>query len=190
MSGGQLDANGSYLDQSGPPIGLDFVPQLVLIDDRLVFVLPSAALDGSISIEFDALAADGFTVISETSLVGSGPSPFWVSDTPQGTVLAVPPIERSSPLPDRLGGMVVSDITMAENFIAVSIWIYMGLENGTFGFANAKILKEELEALNPDVAEALNESLEEIQAETPLYSQPGGDTPVYSQPGVFTWRWP
>jgi hypothetical protein len=172
VGGGQLGSSGSFLDQTGPPTGLDFVSLFAVIDGRLVFVLPPGALDGSISIEFDALAADGFTVVSETSLVGSGPSPFWVSDTPHGTLLPIPPIERSSSLPARIGAVVVSDITTAEEFAEVSIWMYRARADGTFDYANTKILWEELAAQNPEFARILGSYVSIFGGTTPIYTAP------------------
>jgi hypothetical protein len=96
-------------------------------------------------IEFDAVAEDGFTVVAETSVVGSGAGPLWVETAPTGSVvvLEVPEDGVSSlraagvDVNERTGYLLRSDIAVSQDGfvpadnangtppgVRVSTWIY------------------------------------------------------------------
>jgi hypothetical protein len=88
---GSLNASGAILDQfeagSATDLPID-VRVLVDLDGTIWFaVLGELGLSGNTSIEFDAVEANGFTVVAETSALGLDAGPTWVQEAPTGSVI-------------------------------------------------------------------------------------------------------
>lgn len=159
LEAGLLDAKGAILDQteleSSTDVAID-VRVLVDFDGAIWFVVQGElGLLGDTSIEFDAVEANGVTVVAETSVLGLDQGPVWVQEAPAGSVIQLSPPEfpdgpqafrRSISSPEdealfRLVGYLLStDIGVQDGqfgtftgggwlgrAVRLSIWLYLSL---------------------------------------------------------------
>lgn len=164
--GGTLNENGSFAStyEGKTPFDVD-VRWFVDETGRLVFYLegPPILLQ-DLSIEFDAVDA-GFNVVAETSVLGLGDGPPWVELTVKGSAVSVadnPPLFAK--LPDRVGAVIITNITTLLEFVEVSMWLYSGFKVNAYDYAHYLVLYDELTALTDTGIDAIPE-----EVNTPLF---------------------
>lgn len=139
LEAGSLDATGAILDQteleSTADLAID-VRVLVDIDGAIWFVVQGElGLLGETSIEFDAVEANGFTVVAETSLLGLDQGPAWVQEASAGSVIQLSPPEfPDGPQPFRRsvsprGDEAVRGLELVGFILSGDI----GVQDGQFG---------------------------------------------------------
>jgi hypothetical protein len=146
--GGKLDEDGNIVESTPNCSLLDIAMRAgIAPNDHVVFYMegpPEVLAD--IAIEFDAVGPDGFTVVAETGYLGiGGLYPPWALTAPAGTVLTIDenPIPFD-PLPERVFGIVTTDITSAADFTKISNWLYAGKDEGVYCYAHYEFLLSEL----------------------------------------------
>jgi hypothetical protein len=146
--GGKLDEDGNIVESTPNCSLLDIAMRAgIAPNGHVVFYMegpPEVLAD--IAIEFDAVGPDGFTVVAETGYLGiGGLYPPWALTAPAGTVLTIDenPIPFD-PLPERVFGIVTTDITSAADFTKISNWLYAGKDEGVYCYAHYEFLLSEL----------------------------------------------
>jgi len=157
--GGSLEQNGAFAETTEGFTPFEDLEVLVYDDgENLNFYIEGPAdLIRELVIEFDALDANG-ALVRDTSYVGdlAVDPPSWAIEaengntvrgadypppgaTASGEALGVlasftTPIQASAG--DRLGVLIASEITTLQEFEYISIWIYGGLRENRYSYAN------------------------------------------------------
>jgi hypothetical protein len=99
------------------------------------------------AIEFDAVGPDGSTVVAETGYLGNGgPYPPWALTAPAGSLIRADESQIPfDPLPERIFGIVTTDITYAEH-LKISNWLYAGLDEKVYCYGHYEFLLSELDS--------------------------------------------
>jgi len=185
LGAGTLLENGAFADE----LELDEVPE-VAFDIRAftdeegvvwVVVLGDITAVSQAWFEFDAVAADGFTVIREMSVIGTGEGPPWVEETPQGfsITLGEPPA-----LPALQGIRITADVGIADGIVIrtglnlgedwdhMSGWVYAAFlaDRGTRFHPEAKYLYEHFQVdFDRLAAESASDALEVLSRYSDRY---------------------
>jgi len=93
VGSGTLEENGAFADDFGPGgnPATDLDIRMLQDEEGLIWFAVFGDFDqlSSTWIEFDAVAADGRTVVAETSVIGPGIGPPWVETAPAGSVVVL-----------------------------------------------------------------------------------------------------
>jgi len=147
--GGLLAENGSFVESTDGFMPFDIQMWAgIAPNDHLVFYIEGPTdVVTHLAFEFDGVASDGRTTVVETGLVGDGgPYPPWTLTVPKGTLITLDesPI-TFDPLPERIGGIVTTDITSAADFTMASNWLYAAFnEAKMYTYGHYEFLLEEL----------------------------------------------
>jgi hypothetical protein len=144
--GGTLDADGRIVD-STPGLNQFDIEMRAAIGPNghlwFYFEGPTVVVN-DIAIEWDALGQDGFTVLAETGFAGAGDDyPSYALSTPQGTLHRFNEAAFDSP-PERVGALVVSDITNGFDFLRISGWLHSSFIGDHFDYTHYDFLVDQL----------------------------------------------
>lgn len=141
LGAGTLLENGAFADD----LERDLVPQVAFdvrgfVDEEgivWIVLLGDMTAISNAWYEFDAVAADGFTVVAEASLIGTGEGPPWVETAPQGIVVEIgdpPSLTTFQSLQGDNGDVVFVDglalrtgIRTDQEWDHISGWVYASL---------------------------------------------------------------